>query len=63
MGIRELFVRVPVKLGAHGIEKIFEFKLTDDELAALHKKAAAVKELVDVMASGLGLAEPAAVTV
>jgi len=52
-GIQHLFVGVPVKLGARGIEKIFEAKLTGDELAALRKSAAAVKELVDVMASKL----------
>lgn len=48
-GISGLFVGVPVKLGAAGIEKVFELKLTEDELAALRKSAAAVKELVDVM--------------
>jgi malate dehydrogenase len=53
-GIQNLFVGVPVKLGAQGIEKIFQAKLTEDELAALHKSAAAVKELVDVMAPKLG---------
>jgi malate dehydrogenase len=53
-GIHNLFVGVPVKLGAQGIEKIFEAKLTEDELAALRKSAAAVKELVDVMAAKLG---------
>jgi len=53
-GIHNLFVGVPVKLGAQGIEKIFEANLTADELAALHKSAAAVKELVDVMAPKLG---------
>jgi malate dehydrogenase len=52
-GIQRLFVGVPVKLGARGIEKVFEAKLTEDELAALRKSAAAVKELVDVMASKL----------
>ena len=52
-GIRNLFVGVPVKLGARGIEKIFEAKLTEEESAALRKSAAAVKELVDVMASKL----------
>ena len=52
-GIHNLFVGVPVKLGAQGIEKIFEAKLTAEELAALHKSAAAVKELVDVMAPKL----------
>jgi malate dehydrogenase len=50
-GIHDLFVGVPVKLGAGGIEKIFEAKLTAEESAALEKSAAAVKELVNVMAS------------
>ncbi len=48
-GISGLFVGVPVKLGAQGIEKIYELKLTEEELAALHKSAAAVRELVEVM--------------
>src|SRR5271154_3111943 len=48
-GINGLFVGVPVKLGADGVEKIYEVKLTDDEMAMLHKSAAAVKELVDVI--------------
>src|SRR5689334_19207360 len=48
-GIRDLFVGVPVKLGARGVEQIIEIKLTADEEAALKKSAAAVKELVDVI--------------
>ena len=48
-GIRDLFVGVPVKLGAKGVEDIIEVPLTDDEKAALHKSAGAVKELVDVI--------------
>jgi malate dehydrogenase len=48
-GIRDLFVGVPVKLGARGIEEIIQVKLTADEDAALKKSAAAVKELVDVI--------------
>jgi malate dehydrogenase len=48
-GINGLFVGVPVKLGAAGVEKIYEIKLSEEELAALHKSAAAVQELVDVM--------------
>ena len=47
--IRGLFVGVPVKLGAGGIEKIYELKLTTDETAMLKKSADAVKELVDVI--------------
>jgi len=48
-GINGLFVGVPIKLGAGGVEQIMEFKLTADETAALHKSAAAVKELVDLL--------------
>jgi malate dehydrogenase len=48
-GIKGLFVGVPVKLGARGIEKIYELKLTAGEQAALHKSAAAVEELVEVL--------------
>jgi malate dehydrogenase len=59
-GIQRLFVGVPVKLGAGGIEKIFEAKLTEEESAALQKSAAAVKELVDVMAFKLDQSAAAA---
>jgi malate dehydrogenase len=48
-GIHGLFVGVPVKLGANGVEKIYELKLTDEEKAMLAKSAGAVKELVDVL--------------
>ena len=50
-GINGLFVGVPVKLGAGGVEKIYEVKLQDDEMAKLRKSADAVKELVDVLKS------------
>jgi malate dehydrogenase len=48
-GIKDLFVGVPVKLGARGAEQIIQIKLTPEEDAALKKSAAAVKELVDVI--------------
>ena len=48
-GIHGLFVGVPVKLGAGGIEKIYELKLSPEETAMLQKSAAAVKELIDVI--------------
>jgi malate dehydrogenase len=48
-GITGLFVGVPVKLGANGLEQIIEIKLTADEQAALNKSAAAVKELITVV--------------
>jgi malate dehydrogenase len=48
-GIKGLYVGVPAQLGVKGIEKIWEIQLTDAERAALHRSAAAVKELVDVL--------------
>src|SRR5216110_2149143 len=48
-GVHDLFVGVPVKLGARGVEQIIEIKLTAEENAALQKSAAAVKELTDVI--------------
>ncbi len=48
-GIKDLYVGVPAQLGAKGIEKIWEIKLTDQERAALHKSADAVRELVGVL--------------
>jgi malate dehydrogenase len=44
---RDLFVGVPCVLGAAGLERVFEIKLTADEQAAFDKSAAAVKELVE----------------
>ena len=48
-GINGLFVGVPIKIGANGIEEIIELKLSDEEKAALHKSADAVKSVVDLM--------------
>jgi malate dehydrogenase len=48
-GIHGLFVGVPAKLGAQGLEQIVEIELTGDEQALLQKSANAVKELVEVM--------------
>ncbi len=48
-GIRDLFVGVPVKVGARGVEEIIQIKMTPEEDAALKKSAGAVKELVDVI--------------
>ena len=50
-GIDGIYVGVPVKLGAAGVEEIVEFQLTDEESAALKSSAAAVQELVEVMAN------------
>ena len=48
-GIKGLFVGVPVKLGARGIEEIVQINLTPEEQAALEKSAAAVKELTEII--------------
>jgi malate dehydrogenase len=53
-GVHGLFVGVPVKLGARGVEKIYELKLTTEEQAALQKSADAVRELVNVISSKIG---------
>ena len=50
-GIDGLFVGVPVKLGAGGVEDIIEFELTQEERLALHASADAVRELIEVMDS------------
>jgi malate dehydrogenase len=48
-GIKDLFIGVPVKLGAKGIEQVVEIKLSSEENAALQKSAAAVQELKTVL--------------
>jgi malate dehydrogenase len=48
-GIDGLYVGVPVKLGANGVEQIIQISLTNEEQAALRSSADAVKGLVDTM--------------
>jgi malate dehydrogenase len=48
-GMKDLFLGVPVKLGAKGMEKIIEVTLTGDEKAALAKSAEAVREPMAVI--------------
>jgi malate dehydrogenase len=48
-GIDGLFVGVPVQLGSAGVERVWEWPLTDEETAALHKSAAGVRELVTAL--------------
>lgn len=48
-GVNGLYVGVPCKLGANGLEQIIEINLTSEERIALHKSAAAVQELVDIL--------------
>ena len=48
-GLNELFVGVPVKLGANGIEEVVELDLAESERADLENSAGAVRELVEVL--------------
>jgi malate dehydrogenase len=48
-GIKDLYIGVPAKLGAKGLEEVIEVELSESEQAALKRSAAAVQELVDVM--------------
>jgi malate dehydrogenase len=50
-GIDDLYMGVPVKLGAGGIEEIVQLDLTDAERTALHESAAAVRDVVSVLTS------------
>ena len=50
-GIDGIYVGVPVKLGAAGVEEVIEFQLTPEEAAALQHSADAVRELIEVMAA------------
>jgi malate dehydrogenase len=48
-GIEGLYMGVPVKLGAAGIEEIIELELSEDEQTLLNESADAVREVVGVL--------------
>jgi malate dehydrogenase len=48
-GIDGLYMGVPVKLGAGGLEEVVELELTEDEQTALQDSADAVREVVGVL--------------
>jgi len=48
-GLDGLYVGVPIKLGTGGVKQIIELELRDDERAALHASANAVRGLVEAM--------------
>ncbi len=48
-GMRDVYLGVPVQLGASGMEKVIEIALTPDEAVALAKSAAAVRELFGIL--------------
>lgn len=55
-GLDGLYVGVPVKLGAGGVQRVFDLDLSESERAALHRSADAVRELVAAMAEMEGAA-------
>ncbi len=48
-GIKDTFVGLPVKLGAGGIEAVYEPPLWEDEVAGIQKAAASTRELVGLI--------------
>jgi len=48
-GVKDLYVGVPVVIGAKGVERIVEIELSGDERAAFDKSVAAVKLLCDAV--------------
>ena len=50
-GIKDAFVGLPIKLGAGGIEQVYEPQLADDEVEAIRAAADATKELIKLIDS------------
>ncbi len=48
-GIKDIYIGVPVVIGANGVEKIIELKLDQGELGALQKSAATYKEHLKIL--------------
>jgi len=48
-GVKDLFIGVPVKLGANGVEQIIEIRLTEEEKAALAHSVDAVQGLKEIL--------------
>ncbi|MGH9399187.1 MAG: malate dehydrogenase [Thermoanaerobaculia bacterium] len=48
-GMKDVYLGVPVKLGARGVEQIVEITLTAEERSALEKSAGAVRELFQIL--------------
>ena len=48
-GVKDLYVGVPVVIGAGGIERVVEISLNPEDKAAFDKSVAAVRELVEVV--------------
>ncbi|MBY0501671.1 MAG: malate dehydrogenase [Alphaproteobacteria bacterium] len=50
-GIQDLYVGVPVVIGANGVERIIEIQLTEEEQTLFNRSVDAVRELVDAVRS------------
>jgi malate dehydrogenase len=48
-GLKDVYLGVPVKLGANGIEEIIELKLNKEEQKALNESANSVKSMLNVL--------------
>lgn len=48
-GIKDIYIGVPIVIGAKGVEKIIELKLNEEQLASLQKSAATYKEHLKVL--------------
>ena len=51
-GITDAYVGVPLRLGAGGIQQVYEIDLADDELQEMQAAGDAVKELVEETPAG-----------
>jgi malate dehydrogenase len=56
-GLRDLYVGVPVQIGAGGVERVIEIALTDTEKQALATSASHVRELVEATGRVLAAAD------
>ena len=48
-GLKDIYLGVPVKLGANGIEEIIELKLNKEEMRLLHESAESVRKTMKVL--------------
>lgn len=48
-GLKDIYLGVPVKLGANGIEEIIELKLNKEEMRLLHESAESVRKTMKIL--------------
>ena len=52
-GMKDLFIGVPIVLGARGVEKIVKLELSAEELAALQKSGKEVADMIHELSVGV----------